>query len=127
MKKVLMSIHPQYVNRILSGEKKYEYRKVKCDKAVESLLIYATTPVKKVVAEVEVIDVMTGDPDKIWTVTKEFSGIGKPEYDKYYNDRKIAVAYILGKVNAFDEPKELSEYGIASPPQSYVYVYDNLK
>ena len=32
MCKILISINPEYVNEILSGRKKYEYRKVKAKK-----------------------------------------------------------------------------------------------
>ena len=45
---VLMSIKPKYVEKILSGEKKYEYRKTLLKKDVESILVYSTSPVKKV-------------------------------------------------------------------------------
>ena len=46
MHKILISIKPEYVKRILSGEKMYEYRKrVPAD--VKTVVIYATAPVKK--------------------------------------------------------------------------------
>ena len=54
MCKILISINPEYVNEILSGRKKYEYRKVKAKKDnVDKMIIYATAPVMKVVAEIE--------------------------------------------------------------------------
>ena len=53
---VLMSIKPKYVEKILSGEKKYEYRKTLLKKDVESILVYSTSPVKKVVCEIKLLD-----------------------------------------------------------------------
>ena len=53
---VLMSIKPKYVEKILSGEKKYEYRKTLLKKDVESILVYSTSPVKKVVCEIKLLE-----------------------------------------------------------------------
>ena len=54
MYKLLMSINPVHVNNILAGTKRFEYRKTKCKEPRESILIYSTSPIRKVVAEVEV-------------------------------------------------------------------------
>ena len=56
MAKVLMSIKPEFVDAILTGKKKYEYRKVKCKQPIDRIVIYSTSPIMKIVAEVEVID-----------------------------------------------------------------------
>ncbi len=47
---VIFSIKPKYVERILSGEKKYEFRKRIWKKQVDRVFIYASSPVKKIVA-----------------------------------------------------------------------------
>lgn len=96
----------------------------KCDKSIRHLLIYATAPVKKVVAEVEILGVITGTPEEVWNATNEASGIAKSDYDKYFLKNNTANAYVLGKISIFDTPKELSAYDIASAPQSFVYVND---
>ena len=52
---ILMPINPQYVDEILAGRKKYEYRKIKAKKAnVDKMIIYSTSPIMKVVAEVDI-------------------------------------------------------------------------
>ena len=44
MKAIMISINPKFVEKILSGEKTYEYRKSMFhDRSVEKLLIYETT------------------------------------------------------------------------------------
>ena len=77
MKKILISINPEHVENILSGIKKYEYRKVAAKDDISSIIIYETTPVKRVVAEAEIIDVLMCGPEELWELTKEGSGISK--------------------------------------------------
>lgn len=123
MCKILISIKPEYVNEILSGRKKYEYRKVKAKKDnVDKMIIYATAPIMKVVAEIEILKVLEDSPDLIWENTKEYSGINKSFYDKYYENRNIAIAYQLGKIEKYNKPKELSDLGISYSPQSFIYI-----
>ena len=123
MCKILISIKPEYVNEILSGRKKYEYRKVKAKKDnVDKMIIYATAPIMKVVAEIEILKILEDTPDLIWENTKEYSGINKSFYDKYYENRNIAIAYQLGKVEKYNKPRELSDLGISYSPQSFIYI-----
>ena len=123
MCKILISIKPEYVNEILSGRKKYEYRKVKAKKDnVDKMIIYATAPIMKVVAEIEILKILEDTPDLIWENTKEYSGINKSFYDKYYENRNIAIAYQLGKIKKYNKPKELSDFGISYSPQSFIYI-----
>ena len=120
--KILISINPEHVAKILSGEKRFEYRTKAAKKDVDSLIIYETTPVKRIVAEAEILEVLCLSPEDLWKETKRYSGISKSFYDEYFKGRKIAYAYRLGKVNAYDNPLELSDYGIKAAPQSFVYI-----
>ena len=123
MCKILISIKPEYVNEILSGRKKYEYRKVKAKKDnVDKMIVYATAPIMKVVAEIEILNILEDSPDLIWEYTKKYSGITKSFYDKYYKNKDTAVAYQLGRIEEYDVPKELSELGISYSPQSFIYI-----
>ena len=47
MCKILMPINPKYVDKILSGKKKYEYRKTKAKKVYESHSARSFTPYHK--------------------------------------------------------------------------------
>lgn len=121
-RKILISINPEHVENILKGIKKYEYRKIAAKEDVSSIIIYETTPVKRVVAEAEIIEVLMCPPSKLWEQTKDKSGISKKFFDKYFKGKDWAYAYKLGEVKVFETPKTLSEYGIKSAPQSFVYV-----
>lgn len=122
MSQMLLSINPEHVKNILSGKKKYEFRKIRCRKGVNSIVIYATSPIMRVVAEVEVVDIIEGEPQAIWSMTSKYAGISKTFFNQYYKGQKKAVAYELGEVQIYSEPRPLAELGIRHPPQSLVYV-----
>lgn len=122
MAQILLAINPEYVHNILAGTKKYEFRKSIAKQRVTSILIYETVPTKKVVAEVEVLGVLKAKPEDLWAVTSDAAGTSKEFFDAYFSGREFAYAYKLGKVTRFEEPKELSEFGITAAPQSFVYI-----
>ncbi|MGU1385696.1 ASCH domain-containing protein [Pseudomonas aeruginosa] len=123
--KVLLSIKPEYANKILAGEKKFEFRKVNfTNTAVNTVVIYATKPIGKVVGEFKVLDIYSDSPSKIWERTKRFAGIEKKFFDEYYHGRNMAVAIAVGEVCEYERPMELSELGTSvSPPQSFCYIH----
>jgi len=45
MGKIVLSIKPEYTQRILSGDKKYEYRKILAKKDVKKIIIYLRVPI----------------------------------------------------------------------------------
>ena len=119
---IVISINPEHVENIINGTKKFEYRTkaAKCD--VGKIIIYETTPVKKVVAEVEIVDVLMMAPNDLWKETKLASGISKEYFDTYFKNREVAYAYKLGAINVYDRPRELNEFGLRFAPQSFAYV-----
>ena len=122
MKKILISINPEYVQKILSGEKKFEYRTRVAKQQVDTLIIYATKPIMKVVAEVEILGVIATSPEELWNQTKNQSGITKSFFDDYFKDKQVAYAYKLGEVKVYKRPKSLLDFGLRMAPQSFAYV-----
>lgn len=122
MCKILLSINQEHVENILNGSKQYEFRTRVAKRTVDKLVIYCTSPIQRVVAEVEVIDVVTGRPDEVWAETKKLSGINEQFYNNYFNGRDNAFAYKLGKVTKYDIPLELKSLGVKSAPQSFMYL-----
>lgn len=119
---MLLSINPEHVENILSGNKKFEFRKVRCRSEVDKIIIYATSPIMKVVGEADVTEVIVDLPERVWKQTSDFAGISKPFYDRYYQNREVAVAYRLGTVNKYEKPLSLADFGVKFAPQSFVYV-----
>lgn len=122
MCRMLLSINPEYVERILNGEKLFEYRKRKCRDDVDKIIIYETSPIKKVVAEAEIEIIIEDDVKKVWNKTKNYSGTTYDFFQKYYKDKKKAVAYKLKNVIRYEKPLELRELGIDYVPQSFCYL-----
>lgn len=123
MCKILMPINPEYVDEILSGRKKYEYRKIKAKRTnIDKMIIYSTSPVMKVVAEVEIKGILQENPEQLWELTKNYSGVTKEFYNQYYKNKNIAIAYELGKIVKYEKPKDLIDIGINYIPQSFVYM-----
>lgn len=122
MKKIIISINPEHVKNIINGTKKFEYRTKAAKNDVKKIIIYETTPIKKVVAEAEIVEVLMMKPEELWDETKEQSGITKSYFDTYFKNRDVAYAYRLGKVKVYEEPKTLEEFGLKYAPQSFAYV-----
>ncbi len=122
--KVLLSIKPEYAEKILSGEKKFEFRRVlPKNKSVKKVVIYATLPVGKVVGEFEIAELISESPIHLWERTAEFSGISSNFFEAYFEGRDIAHAIKVGKVKKYNQQKDLTDIlpsGIAR--QSFCYI-----
>lgn len=122
--KVVLSIKPQYVEKIFSGEKRFEYRKVIfTQKDIKTVLIYATMPVGKIVGEFSIDEILEYSPTELWAKTKEFSGVEKEFYDEYFEGRTKAFAIKIKKAKRYDVP--INPYDSEekfTPPQSFSYI-----
>jgi len=78
----------------------------------------------KVVGEASVDDVLESTPDEIWKMTSDAAGIDKAFFDDYYSGRRRAVAFRIGHAEKFEEPRDLSDYGLSWAPQSFAYIID---
>ena len=125
--KIVISINPEYVRKIISGIKKYEYRTKAAKKDIDKIIIYETKPVKKIVAEAEILEVLEMEPNELWKKTYKNSGTTKKFFDQYFENRSIAYAYKLGKIKVYEKPIELSDIGIMNAPQSFMYLKNNIE
>ncbi len=126
MKKILLSVKPRFVDKILSGEKKYEFRKrVPLDTSNCHVLIYKTHPDKIVVAEFVIGEIMCATPQEIWLRTYKEAGLSFDEFKKYYDGKIIAYAYKITDLHEFTIPRNLAEYGLKRAPQDFCYVEDS--
>ena len=118
--KVLLSIKPKFVESIIKGNKKYEYRKAIFKKNVDTVVIYKTTPCCKIIGEFEIDGILYDTPENIWQITQEFAGITQDYFDKYFYNRKIAYAIKIGNIKQYElEPKDIIKQFKA--PQSFMY------
>lgn len=122
MSEIVLSINPEYAERIIAGTKTYEFRTRVAKDNVDRIAIYCTYPIMKVVAEAEVKGILALPPKDLWKKTKQYAGISKIKFFRYFKGRKVAYAYELGKVSAYPKPKDLIEFGCNRAPQSFAYV-----
>ncbi|RPE02961.1 ASCH domain-containing protein [Candidatus Pantoea deserta] len=122
--KVLLSIKPEFAEKILDGSKKFEFRKgIFKNSKITTVVIYATMPVGKVVGQFQIDDVLSDNPESLWSKTKRYAGISKTFYDSYYQGRDKAFAIKIGHVERFSAPQPISSLGAGiKPPQSYLYL-----
>lgn len=123
---IILSIHPCHINKILSGEKLYEYRKqIPVD--IRYIVVYATAPIKRIVALIEVDTVMHGSPEYIWHNTSVFSGISKEFFMSYFHKRQIAYAIKFKEIHKLPTYKSLSVLeGLVHAPQCYMYIKESI-
>ena len=107
--KILLSIKPEYAEKIFSGEKRFEFRKaIFRNRAVKVVVVYATQPVGKVVGEFEIEAVLEAHPRVIWSKTKRFSGITRSFFDEYFSGRDRAYAIKVSKAERYTLPLDLN-------------------
>jgi predicted transcriptional regulator len=121
---VLLSIRPQHVENILEGRKTFEFRrKLFMRKDIKTVLIYCTMPVGRLVAEFDIANILSDDPESLWDRTSSGSGISKCYFDAYFEGRSRAHAIQIGDLRIYPEPIMPADIiPDFTPPQSYRYV-----
>ncbi len=79
--KVLLSIKPEYVEKIFSGYKQYEFRRVIFKKSlVTTIVVYASSPIQKVVGELTIEFIIFDKLNSLWKITSDQGGISKETF-----------------------------------------------
>lgn len=122
-KRVLLSIHPEYANAIFDGYKGFEFRRVLFKEEVREIVVYATSPVSRVIGKFEIEDIYMDSPNELWTKTQSLAGVTKETFDNYFKNRAKAFAIKVSNPVRFSKPQPLSKYVPSNtPPQSFCYV-----
>jgi len=120
--KIILSIKPKYVKEIFDGSKLYEYRKSIFKQDVDTVIIYASSPISMIVGEFSIDEVLSGSPEYLWGMTSYYSGIDKTFFDDYFFNRETAYAIKITGVKKYSSPRALSSICPNSrPPQSFMY------
>ncbi|MFQ6371941.1 ASCH domain-containing protein [Shewanella sp. YIC-542] len=122
--KALLSIKPEFVDKIFSGEKLFEYRKAIFKRPeVKSVVIYSTMPEGKIVGEFKIGNILAKCPEELWEETKEASGIEKEFFDEYFVNRKVAYAIEIKELTRYSQPIDPYENDVDfKAPQSFKYL-----
>ena len=67
---------------------------------------------------------MVESPERLWQQTSDIGGVDKIVFDKYFEKKDVAYAYIINNLKMLPTPMSLSDYGLQQGPQDYCYVED---
>lgn len=121
--KVLLSIKPEFADKIFLGTKKYEYRKSIFTKEVDQVIVYSTKPVGMLIGEFTIEEIIVDSPSALWEKTQKFSGITKTFFDSYFEGRKQGYALKITSPKLYNKPQnpiEIIKSFVA--PQSFKYI-----
>lgn len=120
---VFLSIRPLYVQRIVSRDKRYEFRKSRFRMAPEIGVVYATAPVKKVVGYFEIVRIVYDEPAALWSRCKQYAGISQRDFVKYFSGHTEGAALEIGTIYEFANPVDpMDVIPGFTVPQSYRYI-----
>ena len=125
-KYLFIVVKPEYANKLISGKKDIELRKMKPNVQPEDyVIIYASAPVKAVVGFGKVKAIIECTPKCLWERYSNRLGINEQSYFSYYDGYHKAIGI------EFDMIKSVMPIGLEElrkvdpgfqPPQIYRYV-----
>jgi len=90
---------------------------------VTKIVVYASTPIRKVIGEFEIEEILELEKEHLWEQTKEYSGIPKNYFDHYFQDRDTGYAIKIRCPKLYETPLDLKQcFDIEYPPQSFMYL-----
>lgn len=121
--KVMLSIKPEFIKEIIQGNKKYEYRKRIFKRDIDTVIVYATRPIGKIVGEFKIGKILSDTPKNIWSLTQNESGITEDFFMDYFCNKDCAFALEIKSFHKYDYPIDpFAANNNFYPPQSYMYL-----
>lgn len=121
--RVLLSIKPEFAEKIFDGTKRFEFRRsLFKNREVDTIVVYASAPISKVIGEFKIEHILQHELEDLWEQTKDYSGISKEYYDKYFNGKDSGFAIKVKSTNRYKRALNLREEFGMVPPQSFAYL-----
>jgi len=121
--KVILSIKPEFANKIFDGTKKYEFRRaIFKNPDIKKVVVYSSSPIQKIIGEFEIDHIITHDPETLWSKTKKHSGISQDYFFEYFGDKQMGFAIKVKNTKLYRVPKCIREDYNLFPPQSFLYL-----
>ncbi|HEY5266242.1 MAG TPA: ASCH domain-containing protein [Acidimicrobiales bacterium] len=124
---LFLSLRPEFAEMIIAGEKTVELRRIRPKASAGTLVIvYASSPVKKILGTCIVKKISTGTPKEIWNLHGVSTGVSWATLADYLRGKDHGVAITVGSPARFDVPVPLEKVrkclGESAPPQSFRYI-----
>jgi len=121
--RVLLSIKPEYANKIFDKTKKYEFRRsIFKNPSVKTVVVYASSPVQKVIGEFDIDRIICDDLQELWNKTKKYSGISEKYFFDYFASKEKGFAIKIRMTRRYEEELDLMDAYSIQPPQSFAYI-----
>lgn len=121
--KIILSIKPEFANKIFDGDKKFEFRRsIFKNKKVSKVIVYASAPISKVIGEFEIGEILFKDLKSLWKETKNYSGITEDYFYDYFVGKENGFALEVKSFKRYEKDLCIKEAFGKMPPQSFAYV-----
>ena len=121
--KVLLSIKPEFAEKIFNGTKHFEFRRsIFKNQTIKKIIVYASSPIQKVIGEFEIDHILSLHPESLWKKTHQHSGITEDYFFEYFGDKEIGHAIKVKNIKRYKNPLCLRKNFNAIPPQSFLYL-----
>ncbi|MBG0801482.1 hypothetical protein IYW40_11100 [Methylocystis sp. H4A] len=126
---LIFSIHPEWVEKILSGAKQYELRRRPPKlSGPTAAFLYETSPASRLRVVCKVGPIISGTREEVWRQVGSLTGLNRHEFESYFRSRNIAYAIKI------DEVREIPPWSLAClreqfrfvPPQAWCYAREEL-
>jgi predicted transcriptional regulator len=126
-KTLLLSIRPEFANKIFEGTKTAELRRTRPRVTRgDWVYVYVAAPVKALRGAFRVAKVIDDLPHRLWHKVKRVAGVTRKQFDEYYKGAERAFAILLEDVQHFSESVDLTglrkRWPGLRPPQCYLYI-----
>ena len=127
---LLLSIRPEFGQLILDGKKTVELRRIRPRvEAGQWAVIYLSSPRKALAGAFQIRGIEEGKPSELWRRIGKQTGIGKSDFDRYFEGVNTAFALVVGKVIRIQAACSLESirriWPDFRPPQLYRYLPRN--
>lgn len=122
---ILLSIHPEYAEKIFSGDKTIEFRKQNIPLVTRMVVVYSTAPISKIVGIFTVKSVIEATPTTLWNKFKSVGGIDRDPFFNYYKNKKNARGLVVESTFRVN-PNARQFFKRIKPPQSFAYLDEKI-
>ena len=128
---LLLSIRPEYANKIFNRTKTVELRRIRprlLNKG-DRVVVYVSSPEQAVVGSFKVDNIVEKPVTELWEEVEKLAGISHEDFYDYYYGARLGVGIFLKDIHRFSQPVELhrlrNKLPNLRPPQSFRYLTAN--
>lgn len=121
--KVLLSIKPEYADKIFNGTKLFEFRRaIFRNPGIKTVVVYASAPVQQVIGEFEIEEIIQEPIEVLWGLAKDHGGVQERFFFEYFSEKQTGYALKIRNPTRYEEAKDLQKDFQLRPPQNFVYI-----